>query len=62
MISETLFLELRKRDLKGIRLTPTPDVDLMDLPSFRGDKRIVDKGAEEIYFPKTKISRKPNLP
>lgn len=62
VVSESLFLELRKRDFKGIKLTPTPDVDLMDLPSFRGDKRIVDNGAEEIFFPSAKIIRKSNLP
>lgn len=62
VVSENLFLELRKRDFKGIKLTPTPDADLMDLPSFRGDKRIIDHGVDEIFFPNDKIIRNPKLP
>ncbi len=62
VVSENLFLELLKRDFKGVKLTPTPDVDLMDLPSFRGDKRVIDNGAEEIYFPRAKVIRRSKLP
>jgi hypothetical protein len=50
VVSENLFIELRSSSLKGLGLVPTPDFDLLDLPSFRGDKRIIDDGTQEILF------------
>jgi hypothetical protein len=50
IVSERLYLAIKDKELKGVGLVPTPELDLLDLPSTSGSKRIIDNGSEKTFF------------
>ena len=62
IVSEDLFFGFKAANLRRLALIPTPDVNLLNLPSFQNSNRIVDNGSERIFISPLPSKQKPRLP